>query len=157
MIAGDTKGMMHVLNFTEILQKRGVLPLRDEKKKQYFQLRRKDFINASKSVDSILIAPDRRNEKLPPYVHFYNSVLLNRWEAHSAQINFILRIPEPLSFVTCSADKTVKIWSLQAHCYGRILLNRFGRNEWHFPYDWVENKLKDMEDVFDELGEIENE
>lgn len=34
---------------------------------------------------------------------------------------------------------------------------RFDRNEWNFPYDWVENKLKDMEGVFDQIGTLDNE
>lgn len=120
--------MFHLLNLTEVLQKRNILPLRDEKKKKYFQLRRKDFINAQKSVDNILSAPDRRGEKLPPYTHFYNSVLINRWEAHSGAINYMLRIPEPLCYASCSLDKTIKIWSLQAKCWGKVTTNLLNKS-----------------------------
>lgn len=99
-----------------------IVPVKEEKKKKYFQLRRKDFINAQKTVDIILSAPDRKSEKLPPYVHIYNSILVNRWEAHKNLINFILKIPDPLSFASCSHDKNIKIWSLSGECHGRVYL-----------------------------------
>jgi hypothetical protein len=70
---------MHVWNLTEYIKKRNINPIKDDKKKKQQQLRRKDFINASKAVDFILSSPERRNEKLPNYTHSYNSVLISRW------------------------------------------------------------------------------
>lgn len=36
-------------------------------------------------------------------------------------------------------------------------MNKFDRNEWNFPFDWVSKKLQDMDEVFDEISTLENE
>ncbi|EGR28930.1 hypothetical protein IMG5_166500 [Ichthyophthirius multifiliis] len=157
VVVGDQKGMVHVWNLTEYLQKRNIIPIKNDKKKKYQQLRRKDFINASKTVDFILSSPERRNEKLPFYTHAFNSILIKRWTAHQNLINFILRIPQPLCYATCSQDKCVKFFNLQGDCWANISLVKFGKNQWSFPFDWVEYKLQDMKQVFEQLENLENQ
>lgn len=41
--------------------------------------------------------------------------------------------------------------------YASVNLARFEENIWHFPFDWVGQKLKDIELVFDALKLIEKE
>jgi len=45
---------MHIWYFTDIFAKRDILPMKEEKKKPNFLLRRKDLINASKNVENFI-------------------------------------------------------------------------------------------------------
>lgn len=56
-------------------------------------------------------------------------------------------------------DKFFKIWSMNGEVWASINLGRYdsGTNYWKFPYDWVGQKLKDIELVFNALKLIEKE
>lgn len=162
VLCGDVKGNMFLLNLTEFLRKRGITECDKYKKAQTYQLRRKDLINATKQVEIILQNETQQNEKGSkkkeiPKVHAFNTVLYNKWEAHSNQVNKITKIKDPQSFITCSLDKHVKIWSLEGELLGDINLVKLGNNYWKFPFDWVKNKLCEIDDVFDSLEKIEKE
>lgn len=45
-------------------------------------------------------------------VHAINSVLVKRWKSHKEKVTSMTRLNEPVCYITCSADKTVKIWSM---------------------------------------------
>lgn len=107
-------------NFTDILHSRGVLPSKEDKKKQVLQLRRKDLINATKAAENMLSGVERRNNKNLLVVHAVNSVLVKRWQAHTSIVNKISRIQEPPTIFSCSHDKTVKIWSLTGEYLSKV-------------------------------------
>ncbi|EGR30073.1 hypothetical protein IMG5_143010 [Ichthyophthirius multifiliis] len=153
LIIGDHKGRMQTWNFSEYFQQKGLKEV--EKKKIIFKLKkRKDLINGQKAVDFILQTPERKNEKFPNIVHCYNSVLIKRWEAHINQINFILKINNPILYASCSLDQQIKIWDIQGKCFARICLGNPNKNFWDFPFDWVQHKLKDTDEVFNQLDGI---
>lgn len=156
---GDQKGTMHILNILQILQKRDIQPLKEEKKSGEFALRRKDLTNASKNVENVLTSAERRSEAKPLEIVALNTILINKWEAHSAQINKLTKISEPLSIVTCSFDKYVKIWSFEGDQYAFLNLVRFDKNKdhWHFPYDIIKQKIEEIEVVCDFAKVIEKE
>lgn len=62
-----------------------------------------------------------------------------------------------MSFVTNSFDKHFKIWAYDGQMYASVNLTRFEDTTWRFPFDWVGQKLKDIELVFDALKLIEKE
>ena len=162
ILCGDVKGNMFLLNLTEFIKKRGINECDKYKKAQTYQLRRKDLINATKQVEVILQNENQQNDKGSkkkeiPKVHAFNTVLYNKWEAHSNQVNKITKIKDPQSFITCSLDKHVKVWSLEGELLGDINLVKLGNNYWKFPFDWVKNKLCEIDDVFDSLEKIEKE
>jgi len=162
ILGGDVKGSMFLLNLTEFLKKRGIIECDKYKKAQTYQLRRKDLINATKQVEVIMQNDSQQNEKNSkkkeiPKVHAFNTLLYNKWEAHTNQVNKITKIKDPVSFISCSIDKHVKIWSLEGEILGDINLVKLGNNYWRFPFDWVKNKLSEIDDVFDSLEKIEKE
>lgn len=162
ILCGDAKGFMFLLNLTEFLKKRNIVECEKSKKAQTYQLRRKDLINATKQVEIFMQNEMQQNEKPGKRreiqkVHAYNTLLFNKWEAHVSQVNKITKIKDPLSFITCSLDKHVKVWSLSGELLGDINLVKLGNNYWKFPFDWVKNKLSEIDDVFETLEKIEKE
>ena len=160
ILCSDAKGYLFLMNVTEFLKKRSINECEKYKKAQTYQLRRKDLINATKQVEIYMQNETQTNEKKKkeiPKFHAFNTVLYNKWEAHNNQINKITKIKDPLSFVTCSLDKHVKVWSLEGELLGDINLVKLGNNFWKFPFDWVKNKLSEIDDVFDSLEKIEKE
>ena len=67
------------------------------------------------------------------------------------------RVKDPISFITNSLDKHLKIWSMTGDCWADLNLSKFEDTVWKFPFDWVGQKLKDIELVFDALKLIEKE
>lgn len=45
-------------------------------------------------------------------IHAINSILVKRLRVHKEKVNNITKLNEPVCYITCSADKTVKIWSM---------------------------------------------
>lgn len=56
-------------------------------------------------------------------------------------------------------DRHFKIWSMKGELWASINISRYdySQNFWKFPFDWVGQKLKDIELVFDALRLIEKE
>lgn len=132
------------------------MEMEKQKKGLSFQLKRKDLIDASKSVDTFIT----QEEKSPYQVLTVNlnAVLIRQWNAHTASITKLNKIRDPICHVSSSLDKHFKIWSMKGDLWADINLSRQdGNNLWEFPYDWVGQKLKDIELVFDALKIIEKE
>lgn len=152
---GDQKGYVNILDLSEILKKRDIYPCKTDKKTDSYQLRRKERVDVSKTIDNLL-----SNEKLrrPPYtIHSFNTVLLNRWEAHTQPITSITKIDDPRALISCSLDKYVKVWSLEGDLHGYFNLLRLGKKSWEFPFDWVKQKLKEIDGAFSVLSFIEKD
>ncbi|EGR34916.1 hypothetical protein IMG5_000130 [Ichthyophthirius multifiliis] len=154
---GDTKGFIQIWNLSDIFYTRNIIPIKEEKKKQSFQLRRKDLINASKTAENLINSQENKNNKYQLTVHALNSVLLHRWVGHQGLINKICKIEEPKSIISCSFDKHVNIWSLEGELYSKINLGVYDKQtKWYFPFDWIEQKIQDLDQVFSFLKIIEN-
>lgn len=63
-------------------------------------------------VENLLSSPERLNDDQMLEVHAINSVLVKRWKSHKEKVTSMTRLNEPVCYITCSADKTVKIWSM---------------------------------------------
>lgn len=144
-------------NLTDVLAARDINPMKDEKKKQIIQLRRKDLINATKAAENFLSGSERRNNLNLLVVHATNSVLLKRWSAHTSTINKMTRMQEPPTIFSCSHDKNIKIWNLNGDFYSKVCLSYKSTiyfyimfyfpkinlvaydkpQNWNFPYDWI--------------------
>ena len=92
-------------------------------------------------------------------MHAYGSVLIKRWEAHNNAITKISKIVEPQSYVSCGVDKLVKIWGPTGELFCKINLVKLDSQDciWNFPFDWIKQKLNDIELVFQYLIEFEND
>ena len=151
----DQKGYVNLLDLTEVLKKREIGPCKTEKKTDSYQLRRKEWIDVSKLVDTWL--SNEKLRKAPYTVHTFNSVLINRWEAHSQGITSFNKIEAPRMLITCSLDKYVKVWSMEGDLHGAFNLVKLGKRAWEFPFDWVRHRLKEVDDAFEVLDFIEKE
>lgn len=71
----------------------------------------------------------------------------------------INKIRELVSFISSSMDRHFKIWSMKGDLWAAINLTKYdsASNYWRFPFDWVGQKLKDIELVFNALKVIEKE
>lgn len=56
---------------------------------------------------------------------------------------------DPISFITTSLDRTVKIWSPNGEQWACINLVKLNNSFWKFPYDWVKYKLREIDGLFD--------
>jgi len=56
---------------------------------------------------------------------------------------------DPISFITTSLDRTVKIWSPKGEQWACINLVKLNNSFWKFPYDWVKYKLREIDGLFD--------
>lgn len=83
------------------------------------------------------------------------------FKAHDDAITSICLIDDPISFVTASKDKKVKIWSFNCKLLGEIntapSLNHINPNKenWKFIVDYEKLKEREIEEVieiFEELG-----
>jgi WD40 repeat protein len=152
----DQKGYVNVLDLTQYLKRRNIAPCPSRKKSDGYQLRRKEWIDVTKVVENSLSSIEKA--KKPFYtVHSFNSLLVRRWEAHSLAINDLSKVEDPPSFISCSPDKRVKIWSLAGELIGDLNLVKLGSNIWKFPFDWVKYKLAELDEVFDVLKLIERD
>lgn len=83
------------------------------------------------------------------------------FKAHEDAITSICLIDDPISFVTASKDKKVKIWSIKCNLLGEIntapSINHINPNKenWKFHVDYEKLKEREIEEVieiFEELG-----
>jgi hypothetical protein len=103
------------------------------------------LINASKSVENILGSFERRSERRPPESFAVAAVTVRRWVAHTAALNSLTRIAEPLCYVSSSLDKHLRFWKIDGERLSQINLAKLDKNqEWYFPFNWVGQKLNDI-------------
>ena len=65
------------------------------------------------------------------------------------------KMKDPPCLITSSVDKHFKIWSLNCELWADVNIQMFDDKIWKFPFDWVGQKLNEIETVFDSLKLIE--
>lgn len=80
-----------------------------------------------------------------------------RWVGHKQHGITALQLMEcPVSVVSGSMDKQVRLWDIQGKSYGGIHMTKLNHSlQWTFPFDWMRPKLEQMEKVFDTLEFLE--
>lgn len=153
----DQKGYISVLYLDDMINRRDIQvlpePWNSEKRAESYQFKRKDHIDVSKIVDTQL-----KNDKIhrtPFTAHAYNTVLVRRWQAHKGAATSLTLIEDPLCLVSCGQDKHVKLWSVSGELLGDINLGRLGTRIWKFPFDWIQHKTNEIDEVFDVLKKVE--
>ena len=87
-------------------------------------------------------------------------MLVKEWQAHEDMIVDISQIKDPFSFITCSKDKIIKIWTYQGDCLGEINTGSFSMNNggpsnpWKFKFDWEKLKLEEITEVMRIYGNV---
>ncbi len=126
--------------------------------KSTYNILKKDDIN----VESILAYNLQKGaKKLPNFKDINTTMAIADIAAHEDTINSISLIEDPFSYVTCSKDKKVKIWSFNGEILGEIStqpsLGHTDRKlaDWKFKVDWEKLKEKEITEVikiFENLG-----
>ena len=110
--------------------KRGITPqLENGKIMDIFSIRRKEWVDASSSIELLLKYFDR--PKKPFFnIHMFNTVTIKRWHAHTSAVNSLTKLKKPAGFISCSLDQWVKLWSLDGDVYGQINLVKLDKSSW---------------------------
>lgn len=87
---------------------------------------------------------------------------VNDLKAHNDEITGICLIEDPFSYVTCSKDKKIKIWSFNYILLGEInTMSNINSNpinqqsEWKFKVDWEKLKKQEITEVINIYEELE--
>ena len=153
---GDSKGFISMLCLSELLKKRDI---RETEKMKKSHLKRKDLINATKQVENMIEYDRTHKEKKFFTIKPFKTILINKWEVCTQSIIKITKIKEPVSLIVSSADKNFRIFSKNGQLWSDINLSKFGslKNIWKFPFDWVKQKLDDIDVVFETFETRERE
>lgn len=85
------------------------------------------------------------------------------YQAHEDSINSMTLINDPFSYISCSKDKKVRIWSFDNQLLGEIDTRiSFSQNDrrvfdWKFKVDWEKLKEKEFNEVINIYEEIGGE
>ena len=158
LLAGDSKG------YVKILDMRGIIKRHEFEKATYsmikssYNIMKKDDIN----VEAILSHYLQKDKKsFGRFINLYHSVIVREFQAHEDAITSIIKIDDPLSFVTCSKDKKFKIWNFQCEILGEVNTQHGINNldapkvDWRFIIDWEKLKEQEIDEViriFDNVG-----
>ena len=95
------------------------------------------------------------NNKLPMHF-FFSNIEICVLKAHRMQVNKLVVINSMDGFASCSLDKTVQIFSLAGQHWGRINLAQFGKYYWTFPYNWLDDKRKELDYAYEIMDKLDN-
>ncbi|DBA00306.1 TPA: hypothetical protein N0F65_001501 [Lagenidium giganteum] len=170
LVTGDDKGVVTIWNLSPLLAK-----LEDD-----FQIRRQDKpfecanpqrnlrINAAGMVRKVKNGPEwaafmARDPLLSfffpsgmPLVNESSVTCVHQWKAHKDVVYSIQMIPEPLSVLTSSFDRRVKIWTLQGECLGILMQGdmEIHNRSWRFTVDYEARERKKEEAAIPVIEEV---
>ena len=158
LFIGDSYGDIKIIDIYGLIKKNKYEKSSKTTNKSSFNLLKKEDIN----VESILnhdLRP-RDENSLPKFTNAYYKMICYENRCHLEDITSIKIINEPLSFITSSKDKYVKIFNFNCECLGVInTLPKMTKFEipnvkWRFKI----NEEKILEDEINEVVDIfENE
>ncbi len=158
LFIGDSFGDIKIIDIYGLIKKNNYEKSSKITNKSSFNLLKKEDIN----VESILnhdLKPKDENS-LPKFTNVYYKMICYENRCHFEDITSIKIIPEPLSFITSSKDKFIKIYNFNCECLGIInslpKITKFDlpKVKWTFKI----NEEKILEDEINEVVDIfENE
>lgn len=152
----DMKGFIKIWDLEEMFLKHKIKKLSSmERDKVNYNPRRKDIKNAESDIK--YWRKTAENEELPAFANAEDEVLVKEWKAHNDNVNCLKPVLEPQALVSCSADKSVKVWSRTGDLWGCIdLTTPEPPKKWHFPFDWEGKRQQDIKKVMNVLAMIED-
>ena len=158
IIIGDSFGDLKVIDIYGLIKKNKYEKSSKVTNKSSFNLLKKEDINVETILNHELRIKDENS--LPKYTNIYYKMLCYEFRVHMEDITNIKIIWEPLSFVTSSKDKYIKIFNFNCECIGVInalpKISKFDipKVDWNFKI----NEEKILEDEINEVVSIfENE
>ena len=133
----DSKGFISVVTLSEILDYIEVIEVDKIKKGISYQLKRKDLIDASKNLETLVQTLEKQ---IKPKIVLINGdeILIRLWQAHKLGIVKLNKIEEAFVFTSNSLDKKCKMWYYSCHQCAEINIGKPSDNFWEFPFDWVD-------------------
>jgi len=154
LFSGDSRGYVKIWVLDELFRKHSIFPTENsERNRPSYNPKRRDEKNVESDVK--FWVNESRSFELPRTQEPEELILVREWKAHKEPVTCIEVIQEPKSVLTCSGDKTMKLWSLDADLWGCIdLTSPKSPKAWNFPFDWEAKKHKDLEKVSEILSLI---
>ncbi len=119
----DKKGFMKVLNFNGIFNHY----FKNYKKKietnSNFNILKKEDVDIEPTMNHLLKNSRNKQKKVydQPYVNLYATNIINReWRGHSDYITNVEFVEDPISTITISKDKYLRIWNEKFELIGEI-------------------------------------
>lgn len=151
LYVGDTKGYVKIWDLKYIYEEFEVPMIgSSEREKQSYNPRRKDEKNAENDIKFWL--KESELHSLPPVKRAEKRLLVKEWKAHNDTIVTLKLINEPKGILTCSTDKSLRIWSRAGLTWGLIHIGSAEPpKKWDFPFDWESKRQRDIAKVMELL------
>ena len=159
LIVGDTEGNIKLINIIGFIKKEEIEPASKIEIKSTFNLLKKEDVNVEAIINHNL--EYKSENSLPKYTNMYYKMIRNEFKAHFEEISCISIIKEPLSFITSSKDKYVKIWNFNCDCLGiinslpKLVKTECAPIEWKFKVNEekiLENEIAEVVRIFEKVG-----
>ena len=159
LLLGDASGNVKMLDIMGLINKYKISIPAKAYIKSSFNILKKDDVNAETILNHNIMPMDEK--RLPKYTNLYINVIKKEFKAHNDEITCISILADPLSLMTCSKDKFVKIWNINAECLGVISpfikLNKTDIYipRWAFKIDEekiLENEINEVVGIFEKVG-----
>ena len=158
LILGDALGNVKMLDVMGLIKKHKINVPQKAYIKSSFNILKKDDVNSETILNHNIMPTDEK--RLPKYTNLYLNVIKKEFKAHNDEVTCITVLMEPLSFVTCSKDKFVKIWSIDCKCLGVIspfikITKNDNIPEWNFKINEekiLEDEINEVVGIFEKVG-----
>ena len=157
---GDEKGQIKVWSADYIINELDVRTYASERDRPSYNPYRKDKKDAENDLKwwTTHWKQQHREGKIVKRTNVEKGTLIKEWQGHNEAISSIVSTNDPQGLVSCSLDKTVKMWSRQGELWGCIdLLSNFMPSSWNFPYNWEKKKAEDVAKVIKVMKKIDEE
>ena len=153
---GDSRGYIKIWDAKYVYDEYEVnLVHISEREKPSYNPRRKDEKNAENDIKFWL--KESEMHSLPPIKRAEKRLLVKEWKGHNDTVVSLKLVNEPKGILTCSADKTLRIWSRTGVSWGMIHVGSAEPpKKWEFPFDWESKRQRDIAKVM-ELMTLMNE
>ena len=159
LIFGDINGNIKLIDMLSLIKKYKIDASSQIIIRSSFNLLKKEDINVETILNHNISA--KKNYKYPKFLNLYYNMIRSEFKAHNEDITCISIIKEPLSFITSSKDKFVKIFNFSSECLGIInVLPKLTKIDcpnipWNFKVNEekiLENEITEVVNIFEKVG-----
>lgn len=118
-------------------------------------IRRRENLTTFKQSETLIDNQRKLSMRLQSCYDIRVSVLNFMIDAHEDEIICVNSSDEKRIVMTASKDKTVGLWSYSGEMLGKIDIHNPVKTIWDYSIDWVSVRLKEFDNVFENLELIE--
>jgi len=137
LYSGNGKGLIQIHDLTPIFERKEISEGPQPKYPNEFQIKKKQVKDETDAVNTAYGYFEEYKQSLnPSQIQGISTIAVKCWQSHYSAVTKLRKIKDPISFVTCSPDKHVKLWSLEGVLFSDINLIKFDEGRlWKFPFD----------------------